>query len=148
MQVIGQEEPCRYHGHPHEWVIVPGGESAVPLSSTYGHLNLPHGFQYRFIDDCGLDARVFGTDDPRVVTKLENTDTCQVCKGRQSDVIQTNQCSCFSTLFGGVRSPAPVQILHTANGKNNGVVARYVSLQYSHAMPYHPIILLLANAAS
>ena len=128
LRVIGQEEPCRYHGNPHEWVIVPGSELAVPLSSTYGHLNLPHGFQYRFIDDCELDERVFGTGDPRAVTELEATDTCQVCKGRQSDEIETNQCSCFPTLLGGVRGPAPVQIFHTANGKNNGVVARYVGL--------------------
>lgn len=128
LHVIGQGEPRRYHGHPHEWVTVPGGEAAVPLGSTYGHLDLPHGFQYRFIDDCILDPRVFGTDDPRVVTELDNTDTCQVCKERQSDVIEENQCSCFPSLFGAARSPAPVQVFHTASGKNNGVVARSVSL--------------------
>lgn len=127
LHVIGQGEPCRYDGHPHEWVTVPGGEAAVPLGSTYGHLDLPHGFQYRFIDECILDPRVFGKDDPRVVTELDNTDTCQVCKEPQSDVIEENQCSCFPSLFGTACSPAPVQVFHTASGKNNGVVARSVS---------------------
>lgn len=127
LQVIGQGGPRRYHGHPHEWVTVPGGEPAVPLESTYGHLNLPHGFQYRFINECVLDPRVFGTEDPRVVPELEETDICQVCKERQTDVIETNQCSCFPSLFGSVRSPVPVQVFHTANGKNNGVIARSVS---------------------
>lgn len=103
----------------------------MPLRSTYGHLNLPHGFQYRFIDESVLDPRIFGTDDPRVVSELEDTDTCQVCKERQSDVIQENQCSCFPALFGAVRGPAPVQIFHTASGKNNGVVARSVSPELS-----------------
>lgn len=127
MHVIGQEEPRRYDGHPHDWVTVPGGDMAVPLSSTYGHLNLPNGFQYKFIDECILDPEVFGTDDPRVVPELETTDICQICKEKQSDDIKMNQCSCFPSLFGSARSPAPVQIFHTTSGRNNGVIARCVS---------------------
>ncbi|OJJ88953.1 uncharacterized protein ASPGLDRAFT_138998 [Aspergillus glaucus CBS 516.65] len=125
LHIIGQEEPRRYYGQPHEWVTVSGGEAAVPLASTYGHLNLPNGFQYEFIDQCVLDQNVFGIIDPRVIPELENTDICQVCKERQSDDIKINQCSCFPSLFGSVRSPAPVQIFHTTSGRNNGVIARY-----------------------
>ena len=127
LHIIGQEEPRRYYGHPHEWVTVSGGEATVPLASTYGHLNLPNGFQYEFIDQCMLDQNVFGIIDPRVIPELENTDICQVCKERQSDDIKINQCSCFPSLFGSVRSPAPVQIFHTTSGRNNGVIARCVS---------------------
>ncbi|KAI9375784.1 hypothetical protein BJX61DRAFT_493067 [Aspergillus egyptiacus] len=111
-----------YHGHPHEWVVVPDGP-AVPLASTYGHLQLPNGFQYRFIDECVLDPQVFGTDDPRRVPEL-NPDICPVCHERQSDEVEDNLCMCFPALFGGIRTPVPVQIFQTSTGKNNGVIAR------------------------
>ncbi|RHZ55386.1 hypothetical protein CDV55_103869 [Aspergillus turcosus] len=122
LHVIGQGGTRRqYHGHPHEWVTVTG-EAALPLHATYAHLNLPNGFQYRFIDECVLDTTVFG-EDPRRVPDLD-PDICQVCKSKQADDVEQNQCSCFPTLFGGVKGPAPVQIFSTASGKNNGVVAR------------------------
>ncbi|KAG2420915.1 hypothetical protein HFD88_000529 [Aspergillus terreus] len=126
LQVIGQGSPRRYHGHPHEWVTVSGGP-AVPLASTYAHLPPPHnardGFGYRFIDECVVDRAVFGADDPRVVPGLD-PGMCPVCKERQSDEIEQNQCVCFPALFGGVRGHVPVQLFRTASGKNNGVVAR------------------------
>lgn len=122
LQVIGQRETRQYHGHPHEWVTVTG-RPAVPLSVTYEHTKLPNGFQYRFIDDCVLDTSAFGTADPRRVPELD-PDVCFICKERQSDEIEKNKCSCFPTLFGGVRSPVPVQLFHTTSGKNNGVIAR------------------------
>lgn len=101
---------------------------AIPLQSTYTHLQLPGGgFRYRFIDECEVDRGVFGERDPRRVDSLDPT-ICQVCKGRQSEDIKSNTCSCFPTLFGGPRYPAAVQLFHTANGKNNGVVARQVRL--------------------
>lgn len=103
------------------------GAPAVPLASTYAHLDLPNGFQYRFIDECVIDTAVFGTDDPRLVAGLD-PETCPVCQQRQSDEIEKNQCSCFPTLFGGIRGPVPVQLFRTINGKNNGVVARTVRL--------------------
>lgn len=125
LQVIGQQETRQYHGHPHEWVTVTG-RPAVPLSSTYEHLQLPNGFHFRFIDECVLDTAAFGTEDPRRVPEID-PDVCLVCKERQSDEIEKNHCSCFSTLFGGVRNPVPVQLFHTTSGKNNGVIARSVS---------------------
>lgn len=100
--------------------------SAIPLASTYGHLGLPQGFQYQFIDECVLDTAVFGTQDPRRVPELD-PDVCLVCKERQSDEIEKNQCLCFPALFGGVRHPVPVQVFRTSTGKNNGVIARCVS---------------------
>ncbi|PLB54686.1 SET domain-containing protein [Aspergillus steynii IBT 23096] len=121
LQVIDQGEARRYHGHPHEWVTVTGAP-AVPLASTYAHLDLPHGFQYRFIDECAIDAAAF-TDDPRHMPSLD-PETCPVCKQRQSDEIEKNQCACFPSLFGGIRGPVPMQLFHTTSGKNNGVVAR------------------------
>lgn len=126
MHVIGQGDTRRqYHGHPHEWVTVTGAP-ALPLHATYAHLNLPNGFVYRFIDECVLDTTVFGEEDPRRVPDLD-PNICQVCKSKQADDVEQNQCSCFPALFGGVKGPAPVQIFSTASGKNNGVVARVVS---------------------
>ena len=128
LQVIGQQETRQYHGHPHEWVTVTG-RPAVPLISTYEHLQLPNGFHYRFIDECVLDTAAFGTEDPRRVPEIDS-DVCVVCKERQSDEIEKNHCSCFPTLFGGVRNPVPVQLFHTTSGKNNGVIARSVSFAF------------------
>lgn len=125
LQVIRQDTSSVYHGHPHEWVNMSEG-SAIPLASTYGHLGLPQGFQYQFIDECVLDTAVFGTQDPRRVPELD-PDVCLVCKERQSDEIEKNQCLCFPALFGGVRHPVPVQVFRTSTGKNNGVIARCVS---------------------
>ncbi|GAB1191791.1 hypothetical protein APSETT444_000974 [Aspergillus pseudonomiae] len=71
LQVIGQQETRQYHGHPHEWVTVTG-RPAVPLISTYEHLQLPNGFHYRFIDECVLDTAAFGTEDPRRVPEIDS----------------------------------------------------------------------------
>jgi hypothetical protein len=86
---------------------------------------LPYGFNYEFVDDCVVDRDVFGEDDPRRGLGID-PDICQTCKERQSDDMIRNHCSCFPSLFGGVRHPPPVQLYHTASGKNNGVIARCV----------------------
>ncbi|OJJ75247.1 hypothetical protein ASPBRDRAFT_173059 [Aspergillus brasiliensis CBS 101740] len=122
LQVIRQDTSGAYHGHPHEWVTVSEG-TALPLALTYEHLDLPRGFQYHFVDECVLDTAVFGTQDPRRVPELD-PDVCLVCKARQSDEIEKNQCLCFPAWFGGVRHPVPVQVFRTSTGKNNGVIAR------------------------
>ncbi|KAL5002006.1 hypothetical protein BDV10DRAFT_158078 [Aspergillus recurvatus] len=124
LKVIQQDTSAVYHGHPHEWVTTLASEGpALALESTYGHLNLPCGFQYEFIDECVLDQSVFGDTDPRSVPELDE-DACPVCHERQSDDIRENQCMCFPAVFGGIRAPVPIQIFRTINGKNNGVVAR------------------------
>ncbi|PQE06038.1 SET domain protein [Rutstroemia sp. NJR-2017a BBW] len=121
--VIGETSPRIYHGHPHEWVITPGGAPAVPLADTYAHLAE---FQYEFIDECIIDAAVFGSEDPRRVEGVD-PDVCGVCGERQADEVERNRCLCFPGLFGCVKTPAPVQVFHTP-GKNNGVVARLVCI--------------------
>lgn len=126
LRVVSQSGLRHYHGHPHEWVTVATGP-AVPLQTTYGHHQLPTGFQYEFIDESRIDPAVFGGCDPRRAAGLD-PDSCTVCKERQSDDLKQNCCACFPTLFGGPRYPVPVQLFHTANGKNNGVIARCVRL--------------------
>lgn len=121
LRVISQGGPRRYSGHPHEWVTV-GTGPAVPLQSTYTHLQSSAEFRYHFMDECIVDRAVFGELDPRRMDALD-PDFCQVCKGRQSDDIKLNCCSCFPTLFGGARYPVAVQVFHTSNGKNNGIIA-------------------------
>ncbi|KAJ5111404.1 SET domain-containing protein [Penicillium argentinense] len=122
LRVVDQSGPRRYTGHPHEWVTVDTGP-ALPLQDTYSHLPLPNGFAYQFVEDCVIDQDVFGSEDPRRDPGLD-PDLCQICKEKQSDNATSNCCSCFPNIFGCVRCPSPVQIFHTATGKNNGVVAR------------------------
>ncbi|KUM55967.1 hypothetical protein ACN42_g11266 [Penicillium freii] len=122
LRVVSQDGSCRYSGHPHEWVTLDTGP-ALPLKTTYPHLTLPNGFNYQFVNDCVIDHSVFGGDDPRRGQEID-PDVCQLCKEQQTDDVMSNHCSCFSTLFGGVRYPPPVQLYNTASGKNNGVIAR------------------------
>ncbi|KAF3025413.1 hypothetical protein E8E15_010088 [Penicillium rubens] len=122
LRVVSQNGPCRYSGHPHEWVTVDTGP-ALPLGTTYSHLVLPNGFNYQFVDDCVIDQNVFGGNDPRRELGID-PNICQLCKEKQTDDVVSNQCSCFPALFGGVRYPPPVQLYNTTNGKNNGVIAR------------------------
>lgn len=98
-------------------------ERAQRLASTYRHLE--NQFTYQFIDDYFLDRKIFGTNDPRYNPDVD-PNVCQFCEERQQDDIQINRCSCFPTLFGAPKKPAPVQIFHTTDGKNNGVIARCV----------------------
>lgn len=124
LRVVSQSGPCRYSGHPHEWVTVDTGP-AWPLSTTYAHLLLPDGFNYRFIHDCVIDQNVFGTTDPRRIPGVD-PGVCQICKEKQSDDVISNHCTCFLVLFGGIRYPPPIQLYSTGSGKNNGVIARCV----------------------
>lgn len=60
--VIGQKSCPQYTGHPHEWVIF-GASPAVPLRSTYRHLQ--DGMDFQFVDESVIDKAVFGESDPR-----------------------------------------------------------------------------------
>ncbi|KAJ6134484.1 SET domain-containing protein [Penicillium sp. IBT 18751x] len=122
LRIVNQNEQRRYSGHPHEWVTVDSGP-ALPLKNTYSHLSLPGGFNFEFVNDCVIDQEVFGLEDPRREPEID-PNICRICKKQQADDMVSNHCSCFPTLFGSVRYPPPVQIYHTASGKNNGVVAR------------------------
>ncbi|KAL4946931.1 hypothetical protein BDW69DRAFT_190725, partial [Aspergillus filifer] len=122
LRVVQQDIPTVYNGHPHSWVIT-DDDAALPLASTYEHLNLPDGFRYTFIDDCILDEKAFGTKDPRRAQDID-AEICYLCHERQSDNVTENNCMCFPTVFGGEKGHVPVQIFRTSNGKNNGVVAR------------------------
>ncbi|OAX80962.1 hypothetical protein ACJ72_04700 [Emergomyces africanus] len=121
LSVIGQQTPPRYTGHPHEWVVTEIGTGALPLSATYAHIS--GDFIYEFIEESLWDRDIFGAEDPR---RVVNTDphTCQECHQYQSDNVKINRCMCFPFLYGNPRSPPPLQIFQTTNGRNNGVVTR------------------------
>ncbi|KAL4936218.1 hypothetical protein BDV06DRAFT_228108 [Aspergillus oleicola] len=122
LKIVQQESPSLYHGHPHSWVII-GEDAALSLDSTYGHLQLPDAFQYTFIDDCVLDEKAFGVEDPRRAPEIDS-EICYLCHEKQSDNVTENNCMCFPTVFGGDRGHVPVQVYRTPTGKNNGVFAR------------------------
>lgn len=119
LDVIGQQSPRCYDGHPHEWVTM-NGRVARPLWSMY-----PPGFSYQFIEESIIDRDKFGDDDPRVAPEID-PHVCQICQQHQSDDVQVNRCACFPSIFGGPKCPPPVQLFHTMSGKNNGVIARCV----------------------
>ncbi|PGH26750.1 hypothetical protein AJ80_01514 [Polytolypa hystricis UAMH7299] len=120
LEIIGQQSPRRYSGHPHDWVIMTTGP-AVKLSATYARM-IPD-FSFRFIDESVVDATVFPERDPRIAPGID-PNFCHDCGQRQSNDVQVNRCMCFPTLYGSSKSPAPVQVFHTLNGRHNGVVAR------------------------
>lgn len=120
--VVGQESRLHYAGHPHEWVIF-GDTPAAPLRSTYRHLQWDAGFQ--FVDECVIDQAVFRGCDPRRMPEIDPT-ICPTCQQQQSDDVRVNRCTCFPTLFGGLKIQPAVQIFNTGNAKNNGVLARLV----------------------
>ncbi|EEP80192.1 conserved hypothetical protein [Uncinocarpus reesii 1704] len=120
LNVIGQESATLYNGHPHEWVIMPN-RSVQHISLTYRHIQAE--VLFKFIDESIIDRGLFGDSDPRYTPGID-PNTCQVCGQLQSDDTTLNRCACFPALFGAPRKPVPIQIFHTTNGKNNGVVAR------------------------
>ncbi|EAS37569.3 SET domain-containing protein [Coccidioides immitis RS] len=120
LNVIGQGSVALYNGHPHEWVIMPS-RSVQHITSTYRHLQAE--FLFKFIDESIIDRSLFGDIDPRYTPDIDQN-TCQVCGQLQSDDTTLNRCACFPALFGAPRKPVPIQIFHTTNGKNNGVIAR------------------------
>ncbi|OJD17773.1 hypothetical protein AJ78_02182 [Emergomyces pasteurianus Ep9510] len=122
LEVIGQQTPPCYTGHPHEWVVTEIGSAAIPLSATYPHI--PGDFNYQFIEESLWNSDTFGAEDPRQVPNMD-PHTCRECHQYQSDNVQVNRCMCFPLLYGNPRSPPPLQIFQTTNGKNNGVVTRW-----------------------
>jgi hypothetical protein len=82
-------------------------------------------FTYRHIEDSEVDAKAWGSEDPREVFVASNQ-FCLDCAHFQSNDAALNECRCFPELYGGSKGPRPVQIFRS-RGKNNGLVARCVS---------------------
>jgi ATP-dependent RNA helicase DDX49/DBP8 len=122
LQIIGQESPTIYHGHPHDWVVSENAKP-VPLASTYRQW-YPD-FQFRQLQESELDEAVWGIEDPR---RVSGTVFCGECGYLQSAIVATNECRCFPEIYGGCKAPSPIQVFRAATGKNNGLVARCVRL--------------------
>lgn len=127
LAIIGEASQRRFAGHPHAWVIHKDGSDPVPLQSTYVESD-PY-FSFEHLDESVIDTEAWGADDPRWIPPLSaavsvtSADTCRSCRQRQSDDPKLNSCYCYPSLFGGPRSPSPVQVFRTSNGRNNGLQA-------------------------
>ncbi|KAF2267809.1 SET domain-containing protein [Lojkania enalia] len=128
LSIVGEQSVIRYKGHPHDWVIFEDGSDPVSLCSTYTQYD-PY-FTFEHLEESVIDERAWGCDDPRWVphsnalARTSNTFICAACGEKQSDDPKLNSCYCFPRLFGCVkRSPPPVQVFRTSDGRNNGLLA-------------------------
>lgn len=120
---VGQESQSRYCGHPHDWVVSDTGKP-VTLASTYTQW-YPD-FMFRHLEDSELDE-AWGNIDPRGSSRTI-TVYCSNCGHLQSDNVSLNECRCFPELYGSCKAPCAVQVFRSGPGKNNGLIARCVSL--------------------
>ncbi|PSN67928.1 DEAD-domain-containing protein [Corynespora cassiicola Philippines] len=128
LSIIGEPSRIQYTGHPHDWVVSDDGSDPVTLRSTYMQWD-PY-FNFEHLDESTIDESAWGCDDPRwipqtnALARSNGTFICAACGEQQSDDPKKNACYCFPKLFGCVkRSPPPVQVYRTADGRNNGLVA-------------------------
>ncbi|OLN88063.1 SET domain-containing protein [Colletotrichum chlorophyti] len=128
LMIVGEPSQRRFHGHPHDWVVRQDGSDPVPLRSTY--LEYDPYFSFEQLEHSVMDMSAWGTDDPRwvppinAVACVQGMHTCHSCGQEQSEDPKINSCYCFPTLFGsGRRSPCPVQVFRTPDGRNNGLTA-------------------------
>ncbi|RDW83375.1 hypothetical protein BP5796_04866 [Coleophoma crateriformis] len=120
LSVLGASMPPKYHGHPHDWVMSTE-EAPRRLRECYPDQD----FQFEHIEESVLDQEAWGDEDPRRLPDTGEMNTiCSDCRLQQSDDTKVNRCCCFPELFGDKRAPCPVQIFRTANGRNNGLIAR------------------------
>ncbi|RXG46122.1 hypothetical protein VDGE_03353 [Verticillium dahliae] len=129
LMIVGESPQRRFCGHPHDWVVRQDGSDPVPLRSTY----LEHDpfFSFEHLDGSVVDANAWGPeDDPRWIppvsaaASLTGQHVCHSCGQEQSEEPKVNSCYCFPSLFGsGRRSPCPVQVFRTTDGRNNGLLA-------------------------
>lgn len=123
LAAIGQETPRQYHGHPHDWVVS-ADHDPLPLASTY--LQWDPDFAFEHLEECKLDD-IWDEEDPRrISTKTEYC--CTECGEHQSEDPKLNRCPCFPILHKHATEPSPVQVVRCPEGKNNGLIARQVSL--------------------
>jgi ATP-dependent RNA helicase DDX49/DBP8 len=129
ISIVGVSCRLEYPGHPHDWVVFEDGKDPVSLRSTYLQQDPYFGFEQ--LDDSVIDEESWGCDDPRWTPQPSNTVarshgsfTCSTCGEQQSDDAKLNACHCFPRLFGSVkRTPTPVQVYRTTDGRNNGLIA-------------------------
>ncbi|KAI1497607.1 hypothetical protein F5X99DRAFT_421235 [Biscogniauxia marginata] len=126
LSIVGEPPQRIYHGHPHDWVIFLDGSRPTPLRTTY--LQWDPYFSFRHIEECLVDERTWGCDDPRWTPPTDAvaraSSLCETCEKNQSDDPKLNCCFCFPSLFGCARTnPSPVQVFRTPNGRSNGLLA-------------------------
>lgn len=138
MRIIGQESRAVYSGHPHDWVVC-DTKLPVTLKSTYAKWD-PE-FQFAHLKESLLDWTAWGVEDPRLLSS-RTVSFCSECGHLQSNSVTANHCRCFPELYGGSTSPIPVQVYRTPMGKNNGLIARCVSLNAS------PLLQMTSNSCN
>lgn len=127
LAIVGESSQRRFAGHRHDWVVHPDGSDPIPLESTYAEYD-PY-FSFEHIDESVIDTAAWATDDPRWIppsvaaASAAAGHSCGLCGQGQSDNPKLNGCYCFPSLFGGPRSPCPVQVFRTPNSRNNGLQA-------------------------
>ncbi|KAI0525610.1 hypothetical protein F5B22DRAFT_633684 [Xylaria bambusicola] len=129
LSIVGESPVTKYSGHPHDWVICLDGAPPIPLRKTYLQWD-PH-FEYKHIEESVIDPSIWGSNDPRwkppssqALTRISSLFICQDCTNEQSDDPKRNCCYCFPSLFGcATLTPSPVQVFHTPDGRNNGLMA-------------------------
>lgn len=138
--IIGIQSRKIYRGHPLDWVVSRTSDP-VPLGLTYKQWD-PN-FAFKHINDCIVDITAWGDFDPRRIQK-SGPYACQTCNNIQSDDSQENQCQCFAEIFGvNSKSPQPVQVFATEDGRNNGLLAL---CDFPRGSPIAPFLGLLTHS--
>lgn len=92
----------------------------LPLAFTYRQWDPKFSFQH--LEESIVDTEKWGDQDPR---RCEEGPIfqCKSCDKRQSLLAEENECECFPNLYSpNPRTPCPVQIYQTENGRNNGLL--------------------------
>lgn len=132
--VVGEPAIPVYTGHPYDWVVDRNGPP-VRLAETYSQWTSD--FQFEHLEESIVDDQAWGSRDPRMQNHaaqhtLPRHFSCEKCGSTQSNDSATNECNCFSALFGSAPSkPCPVQVFRSEDGRNNGLLACCVSLSVS-----------------
>lgn len=122
LSLVGGATDLHWHGHPHDWTVsLTSGQEPLPLAETYKQWDTD--FSFVNIEESTIDVEQWQDVDPR---RFDDGPEyfCKSCSLRQSQLKEENECECFPDLYSpNARSPCPVQIFRTENGKNNGLVA-------------------------
>lgn len=128
LAIVGESTELQYLGHPHDWVVFEDETPPVLLRETYPSSD--PWFAFENVDESIVDDTAWVCEDPRRTVGTNHAGcemaeyVCDACGQRQSDDTAFNLCCCFSDYFGCVkRKPPSVQVFHTFNGRNNGLMA-------------------------